>query len=157
MCCMVVLLWSGRIFLWHYSMPANWLLATWRDGIKTGSMTVPVTSVLLSMINALFTKLCCGIQLVALFMSDFPPSVRPCSASYVGWRAIGALIQSYADVNDARNFYEALNVVYAPNSFSSHPVRRIDGNLIMNEDMILAGWAEYLQNLMKIKLSKIKW
>ena len=62
------------------------------------------------------------------------------------WRVRKAAeIQSYANNNDAKNFYEALNGVYGPSRFS---VRSIDGVLIKNKELILARWAEYLQNLL---------
>ena len=44
------------------------------------------------------------------------------------WKA--AQIQSYANINDAKNFFEALKGVYGPTRFSVHPVRSIDGMLI---------------------------
>ena len=57
-------------------------------------------------------------------------------------------IQSYANINDANNFYEALNGVHGPSRFSLHPVRSTDGILIKNKELILARWTEYLQNLL---------
>ena len=51
-------------------------------------------------------------------------------------------MQSYANINDARNFYEALIGVNGPSRFSLHPVRSSDGNLIKNKELILASWAE---------------
>ena len=59
-----------------------------------------------------------------------------------------AQIQSYANINDTKNFYEALKGVYGPRRFSLHPVRSTDGVLIKNKELILKGWAEYLQNLL---------
>ena len=53
-----------------------------------------------------------------------------------------AQIQSYANVSDENNLYEALT------RFTLHLVRSIDGALIKNKDMILARWFEYLQNLL---------
>ena len=41
-----------------------------------------------------------------------------------------AYIQSYADVNDAISFSEALNGVSAPTGLFLYPVRSIDGSLI---------------------------
>ena len=60
----------------------------------------------------------------------------------------GAQIQSYANINDTKSFYEALKAVYGPRHFSLHPVRSIDGDLIKNKELILERWAEYLQNLL---------
>ena len=59
-----------------------------------------------------------------------------------------AQIQSYANINDAKNFYEALKGVYGPSRPSVHPVRSTDGVLIKNKEFILARWAECLQNLL---------
>ena len=59
-----------------------------------------------------------------------------------------AQIQSYANINDAKNFYEAPNGAYGPNIFSLHPVRSTYGVRIKNRELILAGWAEHLQNLL---------
>ena len=55
-------------------------------------------------------------------------------------------IHSCANINDAKNFYEALNGVYGPSRFFLHPVRSTDGVLIRNKELILARWAEYLQS-----------
>ena len=64
-----------------------------------------------------------------------------------GEQLVGAeQIQSYANINDANNLYEALKGVYGPSHFSVHPVRNTDGVLINNKEMILAKLAEYLQN-----------
>ena len=43
------------------------------------------------------------------------------------WKA--GQLQSYADVNDTKSFYEALSGVYRLTHFSFHPVRSIDGAL----------------------------
>ena len=64
------------------------------------------------------------------------------------WAGKAALIQSYANVNDTKSFYEALISVYEQRRFSLHPVRSTDGFLINNKEMILERWAEYLQNLL---------
>ena len=57
-------------------------------------------------------------------------------------------MQGYSNINDTKNLYEALKGVYAPSHFSLHPVRSTDGVLIKNKELILARWAEYLQNLL---------
>ena len=62
------------------------------------------------------------------------------------WKA--AQIQSYANINDTKSYYEALKGVYRPSRFSLHPVRSTDGVLIKNKELILERWAEYLQNLL---------
>ena len=59
-----------------------------------------------------------------------------------------AEIQSYANIHDTKNCYEALKGVYGPRRFSLHPVRSTDGILIKNEELILIRCAEYLQNLL---------
>ena len=59
-----------------------------------------------------------------------------------------AQIQSYANINDTKSFYEALRGVYWPRRFSLHPVRSTDGVLITNKGLILERWAEYLQKLL---------
>ena len=63
------------------------------------------------------------------------------------WARKAALIQSYANINDTKSFYDALKGVYGPSRFSLHPVRSTDGVLIKNKELILERWAEYLQNL----------
>ena len=64
------------------------------------------------------------------------------------WAEKAAQIQSYANINDSKSFYEALKAVYGPRHFFLHPVRSIDGDLIKNKELILERWAEYLQNLL---------
>ena len=65
------------------------------------------------------------------------------------WRAEkAAQIQSYANINDTKSFYEALKGVYGPRRFSLYPVRRTDCDLIKNEELILERLAEYPQNLL---------
>ena len=64
------------------------------------------------------------------------------------WAENAAQIQSYANINDTKSFYEALKGVYGPRHFSLHPVRNTDDDLIMNKELILKRWAEYLQNLL---------
>ena len=61
---------------------------------------------------------------------------------------MAAQIQSYANINDAKNFYEELKCVYGPSRFSLYPVRSTDGVIIKNKELILKRWAEYLQNLL---------
>ena len=67
---------------------------------------------------------------------------------YNWWACKAAQIKSYANINDAKNYYEALKGVYGPSGFTLHPVRRADVILIKNKELILARWAEYLQNLL---------
>ena len=49
------------------------------------------------------------------------------------WERMVAQIQSYANINDAKNFYEALKGVYCPSRFSLHPIRSIYGVLTKNK------------------------
>ena len=58
------------------------------------------------------------------------------------------MIQGYAEINDEKIFCEALKDVYGKSRFSLHPVRSTDGVLIKNTELILAKWADYLQNLL---------
>ena len=55
-------------------------------------------------------------------------------------------MQTYGNINDAMNFHEAQKCVNGPSRLSLHPVRCVDGVLITNKKLILARWAEYLQN-----------
>ena len=54
------------------------------------------------------------------------------------WARKAAQIQSYANINDAKNSYEVLMGVYGPSRFSLHPVRSTDGVLIKDKELILA-------------------
>ena len=54
------------------------------------------------------------------------------------WERKAAQIQSYANMNDSKNFYEALKGVHCPSRFSLHHVRCTDGVLIRNKELILA-------------------
>ena len=49
------------------------------------------------------------------------------------WAGKAAQIQSYANINDTKSFYEALKSVYGPSHFSLHPARSNDGVLIKNK------------------------
>ena len=64
------------------------------------------------------------------------------------WAGKAAQIQSHANVNDRKSFYEALKGVYGPRRFSLHPVRSTNSVLVKNKELILERWAEYLQNLL---------
>ena len=115
-------------------------------------MTMPLTSVLISTIKMLHMMLSCGIQLLALFMNVFHYTCDSAAQAKVdGEQLVGAegeSIRSYANINDTKNFYEALKGVYGPRRFSLHPVRSTDVALIKNKELILKRWAEYLQNLL---------
>ena len=62
------------------------------------------------------------------------------------WARKAAQIQSYANINDTKNFYEPLIGANGPSRFSLHPVRSTDGVLIKNKELILEIWSEYLLN-----------
>ena len=62
------------------------------------------------------------------------------------WAGKAAQIQSYANINDTKSFYEAQKGVYGPRRFSLHPVRSTGGVLINNKELILEKWAENLLN-----------
>ena len=64
------------------------------------------------------------------------------------WARKAAQMQSYANINDTKSFYEAIKGVYGPSRFSLHPVRSTDGVLIKMKELIFERWAEYLQNLL---------
>ena len=64
------------------------------------------------------------------------------------WALKAAQIQSHANINDTKSFYEALRGVYGPCRFSLYPVRSTDGVIIKNKELIFERWAEYLQNLL---------
>ena len=111
---------------------------------------MPLTSVVLSTIKMLHTMLSCVIQLLALFVNVFPLNVQRklrWMENY-WWSGKATQIQSYANINHTKSFYEALRGVYGPGRFSLHPVRSTDGVLIKNKELILKRWAEYLQNLL---------
>ena len=55
--------------------------------------------------------------------------------------------EGYANVNDAKNFCEALKDANGLARFSLHHVRSIDRGLIKNKGMIHTRWAECQQNL----------
>ena len=64
------------------------------------------------------------------------------------WAREAAQIQSHANINYAKSFYEALIGVYGPSRFSLHPVRSTDGVLIKNMEYIFERLAEYPQYLL---------
>ena len=64
------------------------------------------------------------------------------------WARKAPHIQNYANINDVKNFHEALHSVYGPTRFSLHPVRSTDGVLIKNNEMIVTRWDDVLQNLL---------
>ena len=53
------------------------------------------------------------------------------------WARKAAQIQSYANINDTKSFYEALKGDYGTSRFSLHPVRSTFGVLIKNKEFIL--------------------
>ena len=58
-------------------------------------------------------------------------------------------IQSYAESNNSRCFYNALKTIYGPQSSGSSPVLSADGNtLYTDKEMILKRWAEHFNNVL---------
>ena len=62
--------------------------------------------------------------------------------------AEGGTDADLANIIDTKKFFEALKGVYGPSRFSLHPVKSTNGVLLKNKKLILARWAEYLQNLL---------
>ncbi|XP_046846769.1 uncharacterized protein LOC124440415 [Xenia sp. Carnegie-2017] len=55
-------------------------------------------------------------------------------------------IQAYADRNDTKRFYEALNTIYGPRSSGNSPLLSSDGtSLITKKEKILHRWAEHFE------------
>ncbi|XP_078077501.1 LOW QUALITY PROTEIN: uncharacterized protein LOC144499261 [Mustelus asterias] len=55
-------------------------------------------------------------------------------------------IQGYADINDLKRFYEALNTLYGPQSLGSSPLLSTDGTTLITERaQILQRWAEHFE------------
>jgi len=55
-------------------------------------------------------------------------------------------IQSYADKNDTKHFYKALNAIYGPRSTGTSPLLSSDGTaLITEKSKILERWAEHFK------------
>lgn len=55
-------------------------------------------------------------------------------------------IQAYADKNDYKQFYEALNTLYGPQSSGSFPLLNSDGTVLLTEKtQILQRWAEHFE------------
>ena len=80
-----------------------------------------------------FSSICATVQRKLRWMEN----------NWWAWKA--AQIQSYANINDTKSFYEAQKGVYGPSRFSLHPVRSTDGVLIKKKKLILKRWAEYPQ------------
>ena len=58
-------------------------------------------------------------------------------------------IQSYAESNNSRCFYNALKTIYGPQSSGSSPVLSADGStLYTDKDKILKRWAEHFNNVL---------
>ena len=133
-------------------MLRNRLLATWRDDIKTASMSIPLTTVLLSTIKMIHDDLSRNPKSRTLherFSSMRTTVQRKLRWTENNWcRRKPAQIQSYSNINDAKSFYEARRDVYGPNRFSLHPVKSTDCVQVKNKEFILAILAEYLQNLL---------
>ena len=58
-------------------------------------------------------------------------------------------IQSYADTNNSRCFYDALKSIYGPQPSGSSPMLSADGNtLLTDKEKILSRWAEHFENIL---------
>ena len=58
-------------------------------------------------------------------------------------------IQSYADKHDSKRFYDALKVIYGPQSSSASPLLSADGKeLITDRSRILERWAEHFNSVL---------
>ena len=58
-------------------------------------------------------------------------------------------IQSYADRNNTRRFYDALKAVYGPQTSGSSPLLSADGStLLTDRDKILERWAEHFDTVL---------
>ena len=58
-------------------------------------------------------------------------------------------IQSYADKHDMKNFYNALKVIYGPQSSGSSPLLSADGSsLLTDKKLILERWAEHFNGVL---------
>ena len=58
-------------------------------------------------------------------------------------------IQSYADRNDMKRFYDALKTIYGPTKSGSSPLLSADGNtLITDKEEILKRWAEHFDSVL---------
>ena len=58
-------------------------------------------------------------------------------------------IQSYADRNDTKRFYDAVKALYGPQPVSSSPLLSADGTTVLTEkSQILERWAEHFENVL---------
>ena len=65
------------------------------------------------------------------------------------WQNKAAEIQSYADNNDTRSFYDAIKQVYGPARNPRVPVRSADGALLIKDrQRILTRWADHFSDLL---------
>ena len=69
-------------------------------------------------------------------------------------RKKGTEIQSFADRNDMKKFFDALKTVYGPQSSGSTPLRTADGTILLTDkEAILKRWAEHFDGVLNRPLS----
>ncbi|XP_013793965.1 uncharacterized protein LOC106478008, partial [Limulus polyphemus] len=57
-------------------------------------------------------------------------------------------IQSYADQNDSKRFYESLKTVYGPKCATLLPLLSSDGSLLVNRKQVLDSWVEHFEGVL---------
>nr|XP_014353239.1 PREDICTED: LOW QUALITY PROTEIN: uncharacterized protein LOC106706591 [Latimeria chalumnae] len=68
------------------------------------------------------------------------------------WSKKADELQSYADQNDMKNFYNIIKTVYGPQSSGSTPVMSTDESpLLTDKNQILERWADHFQGLLNKK------
>ena len=65
------------------------------------------------------------------------------------WTKKAQEIQSFADINDMHNFYNAVKSIYGPRSHCITPLQSADGlKVLKDQDSILGRWAEHFNTLL---------
>ena len=65
------------------------------------------------------------------------------------WTEKAQEIQSFADINDMHNFYNAVKSIYGPRSHCITPLKSADGlKVLKDQDSILGRWAEHFNTLL---------
>ena len=58
-------------------------------------------------------------------------------------------IQSFADIKDRKNFFDALKTVYGPHSSGTTPILSVDGtSLLTDKEAVLKRWAEHFDSVL---------
>lgn len=66
------------------------------------------------------------------------------------WSQKASEIQSYADLHDSRNFYQALKTVYGPSSRTLCPIKNSEGDLLRDESQILHQWKKHYHSILNL-------